>query len=206
MREGQKIVARVINVDPEKDIIDLSLRYVTEREKQLKMKDYKDRKKAYKIIELALTGTPYESEIEKIFDLLDENFENPYIGLEEARRKGKEVLLKLGISDEIADILMKEIMERVKPSYASLVYEVKVESLDKDGVFKIRDYLRRCEEYLEKRGIKNIEITVISPPLYRVRILHENPKYVEQTFKKMALDMLNVAKEMGVEAEFKTEK
>ncbi len=196
----------MINVDPEKDIIDLSLRYVTEREKQLKMKDYKDRKKAYKIIELALTGTPYESEIERIFDLLDEKFENPYIGLEEVRRKGKATLLKLGISDEIADILMKEIIERVKPSYASLVYEIKVESLDKDGVFKIKNYLRRCKEYLEKKGIKNIEITVISPPLYRVRILHENPKYVEQTFKKMALDMLKVAKEIGVEAEFKAKK
>ncbi|HDM23569.1 hypothetical protein DRO02_01690 [archaeon] len=196
----------MINVDPDKDIIDLSLRYVTEREKQLKMKDYKDRKKAYKIVELALTGTPYESEIKRVFYLLDENFENPYIGLEEARRKGKTVLLKLGIADEIAEILMKEIMERVKPSYTSLVYQVKVESLARDGVFKIMDYLEKCKKNLEKRDIKNVEITVISPPLYRIRVLHENPKYVEQTFKKVALEMLKVAKEMNIEAEFKTER
>ncbi|MDD5317158.1 MAG: translation initiation factor IF-2 subunit alpha [Candidatus ainarchaeum sp.] len=60
LKEGQKIVARVHRVTPEKDQVDLSLRRVTEADKKLKMEAYKREKRVAKLFELCAKKTKTE--------------------------------------------------------------------------------------------------------------------------------------------------
>ncbi|MGC9060779.1 MAG: S1 RNA-binding domain-containing protein, partial [Thermoplasmata archaeon] len=52
VREDQKVVAKVIRVDRNKKMIDLSLKYVTEHEKREKIKQWRNEKRGLKLFEI----------------------------------------------------------------------------------------------------------------------------------------------------------
>jgi len=52
VREGQKIVCKVLKVDPSKGHIDLSLKQVNEHQKREKIQEWKNEQKAEKLLEI----------------------------------------------------------------------------------------------------------------------------------------------------------
>jgi translation initiation factor 2 subunit 1 len=85
VREGQKLVLKVLRVDRERGQVDLSLRRVTGREKTDKMLEWKRGMKAESIIKGASERLKADTETtEKIRLLLYEKLENPYDAFQEA--------------------------------------------------------------------------------------------------------------------------
>src|SRR6266849_5321785 len=65
-REGQKLVLKVLRVNPQRNQIDLSLRRVTGREKSEKMLEWKKERKAESILKSAGDKLQRPSEVETI--------------------------------------------------------------------------------------------------------------------------------------------
>src|SRR5437899_603797 len=105
-REGQKLVLKVLRVNPQRNQIDLSLRRVTGREKSEKMLEWKKERKAEAILHSAgdkLGQAP--GQVEALKTLLLEKFGSLYEPLEEGLDEGPDGLLKAGVSSEWAQAL-----------------------------------------------------------------------------------------------------
>ena len=95
VREGQKVVLKVLRVNVEKAHIDLSLRRVTKREKIEKIMSWKKERKAETLLRSVSekTGLPPDEIHEKAGALIEHEFGGVYEGLEKAAKEGTEVLL-----------------------------------------------------------------------------------------------------------------
>ncbi|MEM4649369.1 MAG: S1 RNA-binding domain-containing protein, partial [Candidatus Bathyarchaeia archaeon] len=106
VREGQKLVLKVLRVDPEKGHIDLSLRRVTGREKTEKLLQWKKDKKAESIMKTAIEKLKKtDEEANAIKEAILKKYESLYDAFEEAVEEGEETFIKLGISSEWAKAL-----------------------------------------------------------------------------------------------------
>ncbi len=85
-REGQKLVLKVLRVNPQRNQIDLSLRRVTGREKSEKMLEWKKERKAESILKTAGDKLQKPAELEAVKELLMEKYGSLYSPLEEGRR------------------------------------------------------------------------------------------------------------------------
>src|SRR3990170_2842269 len=65
VREGQKVVCKVLGVDAERGHIDLSLKQVNEHQKREKVQEWKNEKKAEKLLEIV--GTKVGKTLDQAF-------------------------------------------------------------------------------------------------------------------------------------------
>src|SRR6201988_4539131 len=107
-REGQKLVLKVLRVNPQRNQIDLSLRRVTGREKSEKMLEWKKERKAEAILKSAAEKLKKpEDDAEIIRDTILEKFGGLYDPLEEAIDEGPEALVKAGLAEEWAQAIVE---------------------------------------------------------------------------------------------------
>jgi len=96
-REGQKLVLKVLRVNPQRNQIDLSLRRVTGREKSEKMLEWKKERKAEAILKSAAEKMQRpEEDADAVKNTILEKFGSLYDPLEEALDQGPEALVKAG--------------------------------------------------------------------------------------------------------------
>jgi translation initiation factor 2 subunit 1 len=107
VRENQKTVLKVLRIDPAKLHADLSLRRVNDRERKEKLLQWKQENRGKKLLELAaekMNVTPEEA-YEKVGKIIEDSFENIYLGLEKTVEKGESVLTKCGVPPDWASVL-----------------------------------------------------------------------------------------------------
>src|SRR5207245_9422774 len=105
-RQAQKLVLKVLRVNPQRNQIDLSLRRVTGREKSEKMLEWKKERKADAILKSAADKLQRpEPEIDDLRTVLLDKFGSLYEPLEESIDNGTEALAKAGVSPEWAQAL-----------------------------------------------------------------------------------------------------
>jgi translation initiation factor 2 subunit 1 len=115
VREGQKLVLKVLRVNPQRFQVDLSLRRVTGREKSDKMLEWKKVKKADSIIKGAAERLKVGNEdIEKIRNVIYEKFDNPFDAFEASVDDGEEVFTKLAISEDWAKVLTEVARSKIR--------------------------------------------------------------------------------------------
>jgi len=104
VREGQKVVLKVLRVHAEKGHVDLSRRRVTKREKKEKLLSWKKDRKAESLLRTAAEklNISFEEAYEKAGVLIEKAFGELHEGLEKTAKDGVEVLLNLGIDKDLA--------------------------------------------------------------------------------------------------------
>jgi translation initiation factor 2 subunit 1 len=168
VREGQKLVLKVLRVDRERGQVDLSLRRVTGREKTDKMLEWKRSKKADSIIKGAGERLKADAETtEKMRLLLYEKLETPYEAFQEAVEEGEEVFAKLGIAPEWSTALTEVSKGKVKLEKASLTATIELTCKAPDGIEAIRTALVNAKKAKKARGA-TIRIYAIGAPRYRI--------------------------------------
>ena len=102
IREGQKIVVKVIRVNRRRRTVDVSLKKVADNERRRKMLWWKRYVKAAKIIELIAEkiGKNIDEAYEQVIWRLEDFYGDPMYGLEEAVLRGDEALREAGIPEE----------------------------------------------------------------------------------------------------------
>ena len=206
VREREKVVLKVLRVDPEKGHIDLSLRRVTKREKREKMLLWKQNKKAESLMRSASQRLRIAlNEIyEKAWIPLEEAYGSAYEGLEKAAREGVESLRKIGLSEEIAKALTEIAKEKIKITSVKVKGTLNVACTKPDGVLRIKKALTKAERIKVPAG-SNIRIYVVSPPKYCVEVTARDYKTANAILQKATQNAVQYIKEAGGEGTFQRE-
>jgi len=203
VREGEKVVLKVLRVDPEKGHIDLSLRRVTKREKREKMLLWKQSKKAESLMRSVSQrlNMPLEDLYEKVWIPLEENFGSVYEGLEKAAREGVKPLLEIGLSKEIADVLTSVAKDKIRITSVKVKGTLNITCLKPDGVLRIKKALTEAKKIRVPSG-SSVRIYTVSPPKYRVEVTAQDYKTANAILQKVTQAAVQGIKEAGGEGSF----
>jgi len=206
VREGQKLVLKVLRVDAEKGHIDLSLRRVTRRERKEKILLWKKERRADSLLRSAseeLKMSPQEI-YEKVGTLLEKEFGGIYEGLEKTAREGAEVLLKAGTSENVAAVIEKIAREKIKVPMVKVKGTLTLQCSKPNGVNLIRDALLSSRK-IGSKGAK-IHVYVVAPPKYRVVVSATDYKEAEEILDKATEVVIKNIEKVGGQGTFKREK
>lgn len=198
IREGQKIVCKVLNVDANRGHIDLSLKDVNDHQKRMKIQLWKNEQKAEKWLQIALGEFNYDSnKIEALYYELVNIFGTAYSGFEEAAIKGELAFKNQKIDKKIVDQIICVAHENIKDPFVEISGYVDLKTNDYEGINYIKKSLLSAYEYSLEEGIK-IEIAYIGAPRYRIKVIAPDYKKAEITLKKLATQIIsNIEKYNG---------
>jgi len=187
VREGQKVVLKVLRVDTEKGHIDLSLRRVSRHERREKILSSKMEKKAESILRSVSEKLkiPFEELHNNISTIVEEKFGGIYEGLEKAAREGPEPLVEAGLSKDIATALTDIAKDKIKPPMVKVKGMLELQCLKPNGIFSIREALLSADK-IEKPKDTKIRIYAVAAPKYAVEVLAEDYKEAEKLLQKAA--------------------
>lgn len=206
VREGQKVVLKVLRVDAEKGHIDLSLRRVTKREKIEKVLSWKKDRKAEALLRSVAekAGLSDEEIYEKAAVLIDEKY-GLYEGFEKAAREGAEVLTKIGVPEKLAEAFAKVAQERIHVKMVKVKGIIEVRCMKPNGVKIIKESFLNAKK-TEKTTDAEVRFYVVAAPKYSIEVRAENYKRAEEVLQKVADAVIaNVAKSGG-QGSFRREK
>jgi len=199
VREGLKLVLKVLRVSSQRAQVDLSLRRVTGREKSEKMLEWKKVKKADSIIKGAaekLKAT--EDDVSKVKSIIYEKFDNPFDAFEEATDEGEEIFSKLGISEEWAKTLTEVARSKIRLEKAKVTGTVELICAKTEGVEAIRQALRGAKKVKKSRGT-TIKIYTVGSPRYRLEVRSKEITDAQATLNLAIDEALNSIKSLGGE-------
>jgi len=201
VKEGQKVVVKVLRVDPGKGHIDLSLRRVNDAMRKEKLMDTKQRQRAIKLLELLEEKMGIEGSAKKIYGELIKKFSDAYLGMEEIAADNK-CADKLKLGKKLKSALTDIVNENIKPLFVEIDGYVELKSYAPDGVFQIREALKKIEGY-ENESI--INVNYISAPVYRIKIRAEDYKTAEKVLRNSANEGMEYIKNSQGFGEFHRE-
>ena len=207
VREGQKLVLKVLRVNPEKGHVDLSLRRVTKRERIEKIYLWKRERKAESLLRSAAEklGLSPEEIYEKVGAILEEKFGGIYDGLEELVRSGANALADTNIPEEIVKVLEEIAREKIKIPTVRIKGLFELQCYKPNGVNVIKKALMSAEKATNGLG-GQVKLYVVAPPRYAIEVVAEDYKTAEQVMEKAKEAVLKNISKLGGQGSFKREK
>ncbi len=201
VREGQKIVCKVLNVDTSRHHIDLSLKDVNEHQRREKIQEWKADQKAWKWLEMAYQERP--EDVKRVADALMAAYDNLYLALEDAAISGATALRDAGLPEEDLNILENLARENVKIPTVEISGYVDISSPAPDGVEVIKKALKQSKRIKDKEAV--LDITYIGAPRYRIHVTAPDYKHAESVLKKSAQAVVKYIEQHGGEGTFHRE-
>lgn len=182
VREGQKIVTKVLTVDASKGHIDLSLKQVNEHQKREKIQAWKNEKKAEKLLEIVATGIgkTLDELYEEAAPELLEKYGGIYTAFEEAALNQKAFKKEHG-KKKWVDAFVDLAKENIQPPKVDIVAIMELTCPDSNGIVHIRDAL--MENATSERA--DIKIRYMGAPRYRIDVSTVDYKTAEEELKKL---------------------
>jgi translation initiation factor 2 subunit 1 len=206
VREGQKMVLKVLRVDAEKGHTDLSLRRVTKRERIEKVMLFKKVRKADALLKSVAekTGLPVQEVYAKAGALIEQEY-GLYDGFEKAAREGTEPLTKIGVPEDLAKVFAEVAAERILVKMVKVRGTLEIRCLKPNGVKLVKDAFLNAKK-AEKTKDANIRFYVLAAPKYSVEVLAENYKRAEDVFQKVSQSVVTNITKAGGQGSFRREK
>ncbi|MCD6445238.1 translation initiation factor IF-2 subunit alpha [Candidatus Bathyarchaeota archaeon] len=203
VREGQKVILKVLRVDEEKGHIDLSLRRVTKRERIEKRMMWKRERKAEALLRSVAEklGLSMDEIYKKAGSLIDKEY-GLYDGFEKAAKEGVEAFTKIGVPKEIAVALAEVAKERIRLPYVKVKGIVELRCMKPNGVNLIKEAFLKAEKSEKPKDVA-IRFYVVSAPKYCVEVSAENYKIAEKVLHNIAENVVSNIKKAGGEGNFR---
>jgi len=197
VREGQKVVCKVLNVNPDRGHIDLSLKDVNEHQRREKIQEWKNEQKAGKWIGFAAesAGSSPE-EIERAFY---NEYGLLYPAFEDIAVRGRAALEQFDFDTNIKDALLSVAHENVKIPRVTVTGYLVLSSSRPDGVNIIRRALRSAQPSVDD---VDIEIHYIGAPKYRIKVTAPDYKTAEKAIEKASRAAIGVMERAEGTGEF----
>src|SRR3989344_7458609 len=181
VKEGKKIVCKVLKLDRERGHLDLSLRRVNQVQRINKNKEYKQEIKAEKILEMV--GKELNLSIAdmygKVGKELIKNYDSLYIAFEKIAENEK-VLDEIKIEKKISDSLLKYVKDKVKKREVRITATMTITSQLPNGIEEIKNVIKGLEE-----KSKNITIKYMGAPKYHLALTADDYKTAEKEILKI---------------------
>jgi len=197
IREGQKVVCKVLNVDTSRGHIDLSLKDVNEHQRRETIREWKNESKASKWISFAAEASGGSAEA--IETALYKKYGDLYTAFEDIVVNGAGVVAELGLPETTVDALVAVAKENVRIPKVTVAGNIILTSPKPDGVNIIRRALRSAEP---KIADVEIELTYIGAPAYRIKVTAPDYKTAEKAIERAASAAIGVVERAGGEGKF----
>ena len=192
VREGQKIVCKVLHVDANRGHIDLSLKDVNEHQRREKIQAWKNEQKAHKWIGFAAAES--KTEVGKIEDALYAKYTSLYDAFEDLVLDSEKTAAKLKLPEAGKTALVKIAAENVKIQKATVTGTLVLTSNKPDGVNIIRRALRSAEPKIDGAVI---ELQYLGAPNYRIKVTASDYKKADRALQKAAGAAIGVMERAG---------
>lgn len=185
VREGQKVVCKVLKVDEGRGHVDLSLKRTNEHQRREKIADWKNAQKAHKLIEMLAEDLGEEPrELYETFAWdLEEEYGSLYAAFE-AAAIDPEMLEEDGFEGPWFDDFVELAEENISIPFVTIHGYVDIENPASDGVDRVREALATAEE-TEFEDV-DIDVQYVGAPRYRIVVTAPDYKIAEDELEKAA--------------------
>ena len=199
VRDGQRIVCKVMKIEKAKGHIDLSLKKVNAHQKREKIQDWKNEQKADKLIEIVAERLEITVEEfrKKHSPKIMEEFGGHYIAFEEAAADGQ---LPKKFKGKWAEEFVKVAQENVTVSMARVEGVIDLTCPGPDGIDKIKEALLAAENLSD--GDAKIIVQYLGAPKYRISAQEEEFKAAEELIRKAANKAISEIEKVGGTGKF----
>jgi translation initiation factor 2 subunit 1 len=202
VREGQKIVCKVLDVNPKRGHIDLSFKDVNEHQRRETIQLWKNDQKALKWLQFVADELKLQpAELEELKDKIRDEYGNLYAIFEEAVEGKVSDIIKAGIPEKIANVIYKLAHENVKVPSVDISGYIDLICPTAHGIDVLKKALKAAGSIDTGDGI-TIEITYVGAPRYRIRVVAPDYKKAENVLKNAAKTAIDYVKKHDGEGEF----
>lgn len=181
IREGQKVVCKVLGVDPGRGHIDLSLKDVNEHQRRDKIHEWKNEQKAAKWVEFAAEEAGVDRKV--IEDAIYHEYGLLYPAFEDIVVTDGEAVARLDLDKKIGESLVTIARDNVKIPRVTITGHLEMMSPRPDGVNVIRRALRSAQPKIEN---VEIDLVYLGAPRYRIKVTAPDYKEAERAIEKAA--------------------
>jgi translation initiation factor 2 subunit 1 len=196
VKEGKKIVCKVLNVNLDKGQIDLSIRRVNTMQKINKSNDYKQEQKAEKLLDYI--GKQLKKDLKTMYEeagyKLIENYGSLYDAFQSFVLDDEEIQ-GLKLEKELEKLLLKIVQEKIKAPEVEIKGTLKLSSEAANGVEIIKNILIKAQK-------GDIKINYIGAPKYKISVKASDYKTAEGIIKNAQEEVVNSLIKAGGSAEF----
>jgi len=203
IKEDMKLVLRVLRVNPSKNQIDLSLRRVTEKEKEDELYYWKRRVKGRSMLKLVAdrTGKSYEELYANYGKKLESYFGDLYEVFRRLPTKGPKLLTAIGIPEDLAKVFHEVASEKIKQKPVKVRGIVEITTHKPDGIEDIKEALIKAERLSDEEV--SVEVYSIGAPRYAIEVSAENYKKASSTLREAFEVIEKTLKSKGGTVSFK---
>ncbi len=198
VREGQKVVCKVLSIDNRRKNknVDLSLKSVNEHQKREKIQQWKSEQKAQKLVEMLCKSLDHDLQWgmdEFGYDLISE-YGSLFSAFEYSAMK-ESTLAESGFEGEWVEGFVNMAKENITPPFVEISGILEMTSSSPTGIIDIKEALSKAEESIKDEEDVKLNILYIGAPRYRLILSAPDYKTAEEVLKTAADSALLILEE-----------
>jgi translation initiation factor 2 subunit 1 len=203
---GERVVAKVLDIDESAQQIDLSLKDVNDHQRSEKIQEWKNERKADNWMTIAFGEDVSDEKYSGVATELLADFGSMYEGFEQAAIHGTEALEDSDLSEEEIDAIVETARENVSVPYVKVTGYVDLECFAEDGVDSIKEALQAAEGNGEVPEEVDLSVAYVGSPEYRITVQAPDYKTAERELETAADRASARIRELGGTGEFHRER
>ncbi|AAT42990.1 translation initiation factor IF-2 subunit alpha [Picrophilus oshimae] len=197
LKENQKTVCKVLDVDKSRRHVDLSLKRVNEHQRREKIEEWKNEEKAFKLLEIVANnlGISKEDAMKEFGDRLIENYGTLYDAFFDAASNDE---FMSSDNSKWRSVFVRIARENIVIPKVEISGYLELYSLSSNGIENIK-------KVLENEESEDVTISYAGAPKYRIVVTESNYKVAEEVLKNKLNEISEKSKKNNVSYDFERE-